>query len=141
MSDLVPRPETTPPAVRERADRTAGATVYGLYLVAPLLLGLPAVAGMLMAASRKDRADPVTASHFRFQVWTFWAAVGAGFTGLLWFMLGGVGTLSPASSDSGWLAFAGFGLWVAAGLGYVAATIYGLSRLASRSPIGRLFRR
>ena len=140
MSDLVPS-RSALPAVREATDRNMGLAVYSLYIAAPLLLGLPALGGMLLAASRKDGADPVAAGHFRFQMWTFWVTVAALAAGGLWVSLGGVGALAPTRTEGAWLAIAGGGLWIAAGVGYLAASLYGLVRLASRSPIGRLFSR
>ena len=140
MSELAPR-QTTVPAVRENADRTLGTMVYGLYLAAPLTLGLSAVGGMLLAAKRRERADPVAASHYRFQLWTFWAAVFAAVAGGLWVLLGGARATGAGDGDAAWLAVAGGVLCLVAGVGYVAANVYGLARLLSRSPIGRFFDR
>ncbi|HEX3939060.1 MAG TPA: hypothetical protein VHX43_16265 [Xanthobacteraceae bacterium] len=55
--------------------------VYVLYLVG-FLTGVSAVIGLIIATMQIERADPVSRSHFRFQVRTFWigllyAAVGA----------------------------------------------------------------
>ena len=140
MSELATRPPQVP-AERENADRTAGTLVYGLYLAAPLTLGLSGLAGALVASRRRDQAGPVAASHFRFQLWTFWAAVFAAAAGALWVLLGGAQTTGTGDGDGAWLAVSGVVLCAGAGVGYLAATVYGLSRLLSRSPVGRFFSR
>ncbi|HEX8569003.1 MAG TPA: hypothetical protein VF699_03645 [Caulobacteraceae bacterium] len=129
------------PAERENADRAAGTLVYGLYLAAPVTFGLTGLAGAVMAARRRDRAGPVAATHFRFQLWTFWGAVLAVAAGALWALLGGAQTTGTGDGDGAWLALAGLALCAGAGVGYLAATVYGLSRLLSRSPVGRFLSR
>jgi uncharacterized membrane protein len=140
VSDLAHRPPTLP-AQREDADRTVGTLVYAAYLASPLTLGVSALVGALVAAGRRDQAGPVAASHFRFQVWTFWLAAGAVAAGALWFTLGGVHALAANRGDGGWLAIAGAALCGAAAVGYLGASLYGLSRLMARSPVGRLLGR
>jgi uncharacterized membrane protein len=61
--------------------------VYILYLLG-FFTGLTAVIGLIIASMQGDRADPVSRSHFRFQIRTFWI-------GLL-FLVGGVVTLHIA---------------------------------------------
>ena len=46
-------------------------SVYVLYLLG-FFTGLTAVIGLIIATMQGDRADPVSRSHFRFQVRTFW---------------------------------------------------------------------
>ena len=46
-------------------------SVYVLYLLG-FFTGLTAVIGLIIASMQVDRADPVSRSHFRFQVRTFW---------------------------------------------------------------------
>jgi uncharacterized membrane protein len=46
-------------------------TVYILYLLG-FFTGLTAVIGLIIASMQGDRADPVSRSHFRFQIRTFW---------------------------------------------------------------------
>ena len=115
--------------------------MYGLYLAAPVTFGLSALGGMVLATRRRPQAAPVAATHFRFQMWTFWAAVFALGAGGLWALLGGAQTTGTGDGDGAWLALAGLGLCAAAGVGYLAATVYGLSRLLSRSPVGRFLSR
>jgi uncharacterized membrane protein len=45
--------------------------VYILYL-AGFLTGVSAVVGLIIASLQVERADPVSRSHFRFQIRTFW---------------------------------------------------------------------
>lgn len=72
--------------------------VYILYL-AGFLTGVSAVVGLIIATMQIERADPVSRSHFRFQIRTFWigllfAAAGAitlylgiGMVILLWWIV------------------------------------------------------
>jgi uncharacterized membrane protein len=136
LTNLVPRhavPEiqAQDPEARERA---AGMVIYGLYLASPLTVGVSGLVGLLMAASRSKRAGRRLASHFRYQVWTFGSAFGAATAGGLWAALGGIASVS--SRTGGDLALAGAGLAAASGIGFMAASIFGLSRLASHEPIG-----
>ena len=140
MTELATRPSPLP-AERENADRTAGVLVYGLYLAAPLTFGLSGLAGSLVALRRRQAAAPLAASHHRFQLWTFWTAAFAIGAGLLWALLGGVQTTGTGDGDGAWLALSGVALAGAAGVGYLGATVYGLARLLSRSPIGRFLSR
>ena len=141
MTELATR-RSSPPAERgDDGDCALGTVVYGLYLAAPLTLGLSGLAGSLLALRRRDRAGPLAASHFRFQVWTFWAAAFAVGAGALWALLGGVQTTGTGDNDGAWLALSGLALCAGAGLAYLGATVYGLARLLSRSPVGRFFSR
>jgi uncharacterized membrane protein len=45
--------------------------VYVLYLVG-FFTGVSAVVGLIIASIEIERADPVSRSHFRFQIRTFW---------------------------------------------------------------------
>jgi uncharacterized membrane protein len=45
--------------------------VYVLYLLG-FLTGVSAVVGLIIASMQIERADPVSRSHFRFQIRTFW---------------------------------------------------------------------
>ena len=58
-------------------------SVYVLYLLG-FFTGLTAVVGLIIASMQVDRADPVSRSHFRFQIRTFWI-------GLLYLVVGIVG--------------------------------------------------
>ena len=62
-------PQPLPPARDDWA-----LVVYILYLVA-LVLGITSVVGVIAAYVKVDSADPVAASHYRFQIRTFWISV------------------------------------------------------------------
>jgi uncharacterized membrane protein len=56
--------------------------VYILYLIS-LVVGVTGIVGVVMAYLYRDRAEPVLASHYTWQIRTFWI-------GLLFFFLGGL---------------------------------------------------
>lgn len=56
--------------------------VYILYLVS-LVVGVTAIVGLVMAYLYRDRYEPVLASHYTWQIRTFWI-------GVLFFFLGGL---------------------------------------------------
>lgn len=56
--------------------------VYVLYLLG-FLTGVSAVVGLIIAWLQVERAEPVTRSHFRFQIRTFWI-------GLLYLVAGAI---------------------------------------------------
>jgi uncharacterized membrane protein len=122
---------------RARRERGAGYAVYWMYLLSPLTAGVTSLVGLMMAASHGREADPVHASHFRFQVWTFWTSFLSLATGGAWAVTGGVAA-ALGSGSGGELALAGGGLAALSGLGFFGASLLGLSRLASGGPIGRL---
>lgn len=136
MTDLMFRPQGDLVAAdpRDEAERTAGMVIYGLYLAAPLSAGVTGLIGMLMASSRRKRAGALSATHFRYQVWSFWSALGAAATGGFWAATGSWATL--ADRTGGGLVFAGAALATVASVGFVGAAAYGLSRIAARDPIG-----
>jgi uncharacterized membrane protein len=49
--------------------------VYILYLVGYVTGGLSSVVGVIIAHIQVGNADPVLASHYRFQIRTFWIGV------------------------------------------------------------------
>jgi uncharacterized membrane protein len=53
------------------SDHGLAMIVYLLYL-AGFLTGVSAVVGLIIATMQIERADPVSRSHFRFQIRTFW---------------------------------------------------------------------
>lgn len=63
--------ETT---VSTAEDRTLPAVVYGLYLLG-LVNGLTILVGLVLAYMNRDNAGPKMASHYRFQIRTFWIAL------------------------------------------------------------------
>lgn len=138
MTNLVPRTSVPDRYERdpEQAERNAGMLIYTLYLVAPLTAGISGLGGLLMAASRSKRGGSRLATHFRYQVWTFGSALGAAMAGGLWAALGGIASLADRTGGGGELLLAGMSLAALSGVGFMAATLFGLSRLASHEPIG-----
>jgi uncharacterized membrane protein len=53
------------------SDNTLAVAVYVLYGLGYFFL-IPALIGVVIAYVKVDDADPVTQSHFRFQIRTFW---------------------------------------------------------------------
>ena len=133
MTDLIPRPSHLPDKA-EASERNAALVIYSLYLAAPLSAGITGLIGALMASGRRKRAGPFSATHFKYQVWTFGAAVGATLTGGFWGAVGGIASVS--NRTGGDLALAGGALAATAGIGFVAATVFGLTRAAGWDPIG-----
>jgi uncharacterized membrane protein len=78
MSDAIP----PAPAAAPSEDRTMPAVVYGLYLLG-LANGLTILIGLIIAYANRAGAGPMMASHYTFQIRTFWLAIG-------WFVIGGV---------------------------------------------------
>lgn len=63
------------PTRREVSDPTLAHAVYGLYALGGILPILPLVAaivGVMIAYVRKESADPDLASHYEWQIRTFW---------------------------------------------------------------------
>jgi uncharacterized membrane protein len=135
MNDLTRRPADHLVTREERSDRNAALTVYWLYLVAPFTAGITGLIGALIASGRRARSAPLTATHFRHQVWTFGAATGAALTGGFWASVGGIATV--ADRTGGDLVLAGAALSTTAGIGFLASTIFGLTRASGGEPIGR----
>ena len=69
-----------PGAAALSEDRTLPAIVYGLYLLGHFL-GLPFIAGVIIAYANLDSAGPKMHSHYLFQVRTLWV-------GLAWALIG-----------------------------------------------------
>jgi len=68
----------TEPAVPPPAPPAAGndwaLAVYILYLAA-FVVGITSIAGVIIAYVKIDTANPVDATHYRFQIRTFWISV------------------------------------------------------------------
>lgn len=77
MTDAMPHP--APPAAPTE-DRTMPAVVYGLYLLG-LTNGITILIGLIIAYVNRDSAGPAMASHYTFQIRTFWLSIG-------WFVIG-----------------------------------------------------
>jgi uncharacterized membrane protein len=72
-------PPTPPPPVV--SDNGLVIAVYVLYLVSFFTGGITALAGVIIAHTQADRADPLSNSHFQFQIRAFWI-------GLLYLVVG-----------------------------------------------------
>jgi uncharacterized membrane protein len=139
-------------------DRPFGFTVYGLYLASFAVPLAPAIVGVAIAYARRAEADPVSRSHFTFQIRTFWIVFWLS-TLALALMLAGFGTAvadgidAVARSDAwDWAAFDGeemratpmtIALFIcaavvgtAAVIWFLVASVFGIARLASSSPMG-----
>lgn len=53
-------------------DRTLAFVVYAMHFLSPFVFGLTALIGVAIAYVRKPEAEPVLASHYRFQIRVFW---------------------------------------------------------------------
>src|SRR5581483_8755678 len=61
-------------------DRAMPAVVYALYILG-LFHGLTLVVGLVMAYVLRGTAGPANASHYTYQIRTFWTALVAGLAG------------------------------------------------------------
>lgn len=102
------------------------AVVYVLYLAA-VMLGIPALIGLVLAYIARRTDGHWLESHYRFQIRTFWIGLGLG--ALVWIV----------TVTVGWIPLIG---WAVAGLLGLAATAWfllrsvaGLLRLGRRIPI------
>lgn len=117
MTDYASRP------IARLRERGLVILAYVLFLIAST--AFPAgIAGVILAHVRIREAGPFWASHYRFQIQTFWLAVlGAVlFSGLM--MMGSVG-----SAVLGGLLMTAVGLWA------LARTIIGLLKAVQGDPI------
>ena len=69
-------------------DRTLAFVVYAMHFVAPFVFGLTALIGVVMAYVRKPEAEPILASHYRFQIRVFWVGFGLSVVAALAVMIG-----------------------------------------------------
>jgi uncharacterized membrane protein len=90
MSDLAPVSTNPVQPTAATDDRVLPIVVYVLYLVGLGTGGLTAVAGLIIAYLSREKATPLLASHYTFQIYTFWLSLAwlAGGVGLL--IVGGV---------------------------------------------------
>lgn len=69
-------------------DRTLAFVVYGMNFVAPFVFGLTALIAVAIAYVRKPEAEPMVASHYRFQIRSFWVGFALSLLAALAIMLG-----------------------------------------------------
>lgn len=140
-------------------DRGVGLTAYGLLIIAPFMLGAPALAALGIAFAHRDDAHSMTRSHYRFQIRIFWTtvvclilgaclAVGAGGLAIggayhflrqtipaLGLPAGGFHMIGNVQEEEGWLLMAGIAFLVG-GIAYLLITsIYGFFKLLAGRPI------
>ena len=149
--------ETTPGLRPDEADRNIALLAYGLLFFAIFFAGAPALIAVAIAYARKRAADPIVASHHRFQIYIFW--IGFGLT-VLMLLLGLAATLSILGDLVGGVVHVGRETWegvqiadlhvgrtfftliagaivlgVVTSLWLLVASAYGFVRLASRRSI------
>ena len=74
--------EPTPPQQPTMSDKQLALVVYILYLVS-YFTGITALVGVIIAFIQIDSADPILASHYRFQIRTFWIGLLYLFVGVI----------------------------------------------------------
>jgi uncharacterized membrane protein len=70
-------------------DKGVALVSYGLLIVSPFMVGLPAMASLALAFAHRGDAHPVMRSHYRFQSQVFWTAVALLLIGLALVVVGG----------------------------------------------------
>jgi uncharacterized membrane protein len=88
MSDATPATAVPPPATGVREDRIMPAVVYGLYLVG--VGHFTVLIGLLIAYACRGSAGPVAASHYTYQVRTFWLSIWWFVVGVILCIVGGI---------------------------------------------------
>jgi uncharacterized membrane protein len=78
--EVVPMSNGPTPQQPTMSDKQLALVVYVLYLVS-YFTGITALVGVIIASIQIGSADPILASHYRFQIRTFWI-------GLLYLFLG-----------------------------------------------------
>lgn len=158
MSDAASSGAATPSS---SDDRTLAFVVYVLMFAAPFVVGLTGLIGVVIAYVRKPEAPPLEASHYRFQIRTFWVGFALALISALALVVG-VGVLffdilrhalSEMPSDA-WdavsrdmemsfpvVTFVGVLVaavaWVACGFWMVLTSLLGALRLSTGKPFGR----
>jgi uncharacterized membrane protein len=79
-------PEPAPSQQPAMSDKQIVLTVYILYFVS-YITGITALIGVIIAHVQVGSADPILATHYRFQIRTFWI-------GLLYLVIGSILTLA-----------------------------------------------
>lgn len=105
---------------------TPGIT-YGLYLAGFLTAGLTTAIGLILAYARLADAGPMTFSHYRFLIRTFWLGIAWALIGLASFSFG-----VPLSLVLIGIPFVKLGLliWALMGIWYAVRCVAGLIYLS-----------
>jgi len=102
-------------------DRGVALLGYGLLVVSPFMLGLPAMASLALAFAHRGDAHPVIRSHYRFQGSLFWTTIGLlGLALLLLILGGGMELTAVASFIQARLAGLSLPAWLVGGYGDAA---------------------
>lgn len=143
------------PARGAGADRSLAFLCYGFLFFATFTFGLLALVAVILAYGRRNSPDPVSRSHFRKQIRSFWfdlvlivAGAVAGYLALAGGVstaLGLTGVTLPGGvtfAMAGWttlgLALVWAVLWIWGFLNLIFGSLLGAARLASGKPIGHL---
>ena len=140
------------------AERLAALVNYGLLIVAPFTLNVLGLAAVFFAYARRGYADPVTRTHYDFQIRRYWmdlvlvglgfvfagGALAAGFGAAIEGGMAAMGVQLPVHYDA---AHIGVGaifllvmwllLWAMGLLGLLFGSIHGALRLVSGRPMGK----
>jgi uncharacterized membrane protein len=159
MSDTVSRGPVVAPS---NDDRVLATLLYALLFLTPFFMGLPALLAVVAAYVRRPQVDPMYRSHYAFQIRIFWIAlvvfllsVAAAITGLFltFGALGPEHAVSVVTTTDGHLEIetsrhfeiGGVIVVIVAALALIAdvlwlmlAAVFGVARLLSGEPIGRL---
>lgn len=160
MSDTVSTGHASPAS---SDDRNLAFLVYALLFVAPFVFGFTGLVGVIISYVRRPDADPLTRTHYSFHIRVFWIAIAIAIVGALAFLFGlgvvindvfqamthhgeGWDAWKVASLEEGDFEFhassimgLALGMLVTAigSLWLMAASIFGVVRLANGQPIGR----
>ncbi|MBC6980816.1 hypothetical protein [Caulobacter sp. 17J80-11] len=160
MSDTVSTGHA-PPASSD--DRNLAFLVYALMFVAPFVFGFTGLVGVIVAYVRRAQAQAVTRTHYDFQIKVFWISVAIAAVGAIAFLFG-LGAFindvfqATTHHGEGWDAWnvaavegsdfqfhaasiigmvVGLVITAIGSLWMMAASIFGVVRLANGQAIGR----
>ena len=100
------------------SDRVLAVVNYVLFLVSPGTIGLTTIVAVILAYVRRDRSDGFVTSHYTYQIYTFWYALGIAILGWLTVWILGLGLL----------------IWLLGALWVVVRSVIGLMRLVDGRP-------
>ncbi len=140
------------------AERLAALINYGLLIVAPFTLNSLGLVAISIAYARRRGADPVTRSHYDFQIRRYWmdlvlvglgficgsGALAAGFGAGIESVMADAGVRLPVHYDPVHIGLGAIGLlvawlilWAMGLLGLFFGSIFGALRLVSGRPMGK----
>lgn len=105
-------------SISDSDDRTIAIVNYVLYLLTGPTGGISAIVGVILAYIKKDTADPGLASHFDFQIRTFWIGLVASLISILLMFV-----------------IIGIPLFIALAVWWLLRSVVGLVRVLDRKPI------